>query len=238
MTNMHYELISIITATIVIAFTHTILGPDHYIPFIALAKSGDWSVKKTTLITFLCGLGHVLSSVILGFIGIAFGIAVTKLETFESVRGNIAAWLLIAGGLIYFVWGIKQAIRNKPHTHIHSHNGIKHAHTHTHTQEHVHPHLEKKRNITPWVLFIIFVFGPCEPLIPLVMYPAAKHHFGELILVTLVFSAITIGTMMSVVLTSIYSTKRISMTRYARYTHAIAGLTILLCGLAIQFLGL
>jgi len=28
-----------------------------------------------------------------------------------------------------------------------------------------------------WALFLIFVFGPCEPLIPLIMYPAAKLNF-------------------------------------------------------------
>lgn len=225
-------------ATITIAFTHTIMGPDHYLPFIALAKSGEWSVRKTTLITFLCGIGHVMSSIILGFIGIAFGIAVTKLESFEAIRGNIAAWLLIGGGLIYFIWGIKQAVKNRPHTHTHAHDGIEHTHIHTHHNSHTHPHLQEKRNITPWILFLIFIFGPCEPLIPLVMYPAAKHHFGELITVTLIFGIITIATMLGVVLSSIYSTKHISIAIPARYTHAIAGLTILLCGLAIQFLGL
>ena len=54
-----------------IGFLHTLLGPDHYLPFVAMSRAGGWSLKKTTVVTVLCGMGHVLSSVVLGFIGIA-----------------------------------------------------------------------------------------------------------------------------------------------------------------------
>lgn len=232
-------MIPLITAAAFIGFTHTLFGPDHYLPFIVMSKSGEWSLKKTTLITFLCGLGHVLSSVILGFIGIAFGLAVTKLEIFEAFRGNIAAWALIAFGLMYFIWGIRRAIRNKPHTHIHSHkDGIGHEHTHTHNHDHLHVHPDKKKSITPWVLFAIFIFGPCEPLIPMLMYPAAQNNLFGLLIVTAVFSIVTITTMMSVVLMSVYGISFAPLAKLERYTHALAGLTIFLCGAAIQFFGL
>ena len=54
-----------------IGFIHTLLGPDHYLPFIVLSQAKKWSLKKTMLITFLCGSGACLSSVVLGLIGIA-----------------------------------------------------------------------------------------------------------------------------------------------------------------------
>lgn len=236
---MSHELIPLTTAAAFIVFTHTLFGPDHYLPFIVMSKSGKWSFKKTTLITFVCGLGHALSSVALGSIGIVFGVAVTKLKIFESFSGGIAAWALIAFGLVYFIWGIKRAIRNKPHTHLHVHqDGISHVHTHTHNKEHAHAHVNKKNSITPWVLFAIFVFGPCEPLIPLLMYPAAKHDFVGLILVAVVCTLVTIGTMMSVVLMSVYGISLVPLAKLERYTHALAGLIIFLCGAAIQFLGL
>ena len=164
-----------------------------------MSKARGWSLRKTTWITFLCGLGHVMSSVVLGLIGIALGIAVNHLVTIESHRGDIAAWALIAFGLVYCVWGIRQAIRNRPHQHLHSHDGGgDHEHVHVHHHEHVHAHVEEetereKFNLTPWVLFTIFVFGPCEPLIPLVMYPAATGSLWGLALVTAVFGAMTIG---------------------------------------------
>ena len=105
-----------------IGFIHTVIGPDHYLPFIVMARARRWPLSKTLIISFLCGLGHVLSSVVLGFLGIGLGIAVTKLEGVESFRGSLAAWLLIGFGLAYFVWGLHRALRNRPHTHVHAHS--------------------------------------------------------------------------------------------------------------------
>ena len=235
---MSEELIVLITAAASIGFFHTLFGPDHYLPFIMMTKAGKWSLRKTALVTVLCGAGHVLSSVLLGFVGVALSIAVSDLVSIESVRGNMAAWALIAFGLVYFVWGVRKAVRNKPHTHFHSHAAShKHAHTHVHTAEHTHVHKEGK-SMTPWVLFVIFVLGPCEPLIPLLMYPAAKESTMGLILVTGVFSAVTILTMLGVVLVSTMGLNLIPVKKMERYTHALAGATIFFSGMAIQFLGL
>lgn len=223
-----------------IGFFHTLFGPDHYLPFIVMGKARRWSLFKTLCITFLCGIGHVGSSVLLGLVGIALGIAVIKLADIESFRGNIAAWALIAFGLVYFVWGLRRVWKNKPHEHVHVHaDGQAHAHQHQHTEEHAHVHeKENSANITPWVLFTIFVLGPCEPLIPLLMYPAAKENLSGLLLVTLTFGAVTISTMMGIVWASSWGLNRIPMKTIEKYTHALAGGAICLCGLAIQFLGL
>jgi len=237
---MSHELSVLLAAAASIGFFHTLLGPDHYLPFIMMSKAGKWSLRKTAWITFLCGIGHILGSALLGVIGVAFGVAVTKLEALESFRGNIAAWAIIAFGLVYFVWGVRKSMRNKPHRHLHSHeDGIIHEHSHTHHHEHLHVHGEEEtKSITPWVLFTIFVFGPCELLIPLLIYPAAKGSLWDLILVTTTFGVVTIVTMMSVVLLSVFGIKCIPASKLERYTHALAGVTILLCGVSIQFLGL
>ena len=237
---MSNELLILIIAAASIGFLHTLLGPDHYIPFIMMSRSGRWSLRKTTLVTILCGIGHVLSSVVLGILGVTFGIAVSKLEMFESFRGNIATWALIAFGLIYFVWGMRKALRHKSHEHIHAHEkGINHVHTHNHTEEHIHVHEGKDaKSITPWVLFTIFVFGPCEPLIPMLMYPAAKNSLAGLLLVTSIFGVITILTMLGIVLMSTFGINLVPTSRLERYTHAIAGAIICFCGISILFFGL
>jgi hypothetical protein len=89
---MTVELNALIITAASIGFFHTILGPDHYLPFIMMSWARKWSVLKTSLITLLCGLGHITSSVVLGLIGVAMGLAVKGLEHVESVRGNLAAW--------------------------------------------------------------------------------------------------------------------------------------------------
>lgn len=223
-----------------IGFVHTLFGPDHYLPFIVLAKSRKWSYRKTGLITFLCGLGHVGSSIILGMIGVAFGIGVHKLENLEGGRGGLVGWLFIVFGLVYFIWGIRQAVLNKPHSHLHLHEGnVEHKHFHEHVDGHTHTHGNKKiPKMTPWILFLIFVLGPCEPLIPILMYPAAEINISGLILVTSVFAVVTILTMLAVVFISLRGINLIPLGKAERYTHLFAGAMILLSGVAMQFLGL
>jgi nickel/cobalt exporter len=237
---MTAELSALIITAASIGFFHTIFGPDHYLPFIMMSWARNWSGIKTSLITFLCGLGHIGSSVVLGLLGVTLGLAVNKLEIFESFRGNLAAWLLIAFGLVYLVWGLRRAIKNKPHVHSHAHaEQFVHEHMHSHSEEHVHVHNDpKKANITPWALFVIFVFGPCEPLIPILMYPAAKNSIAGLIIVTAVFGTVTISTMLAAVLLARTGINLLPLMKLQRYAHAIAGATIFLCGVSIQFLGL
>jgi len=216
------ELTALVVTAATIGFVHTVLGPDHYLPFVAMAQARSWSRAWTVIITVLCGIGHVASSVVLGLIGVALGVAVSKLEAVEAVRGDLAAWALIAFGLVYFVWGLRRAARNAAHTHL----GGKHGHVHE---------PDKKTSITPWVLFTVFVLGPCEPLIPILMYPAAQSSTMGMLLVAGVFSLVTISTMVAAVLVLSHGIKFVPLRGLERYAHALAGFVILLCGVAIQF---
>jgi sulfite exporter TauE/SafE len=219
-----------------IAFVHTVMGPDHYLPFIVMARARKWTIYKTTWVTVLSGFGHVISSVLLGAIGIAVGIGLNRLELFDSFRGDLAAWLFVIFGFAYMIWGIYRGIRNKPHKHIHHHeNGTVHVHEHTHEEKHDHIH---KKNITPWILFTIFFLGPCEPLIPILMYPASRNSTWGIVQVSIVFSLVTILTMLGLVLLASYGFKLVNLGKMERYMHAIAGATIFLSGIGILFLGL
>jgi len=233
---MTTEIAILIFSAITIGFFHTILGPDHYLPFIVMAKARNWSVAKTSWITVLCGIGHVGSSILLGSIGLAFGLGISKLTGLESFRGNLAGWAFVIFGLGYSIWAFWRMKKNKSHSHTHIHiDGTMHSHDHKHKGEHLHGH---KKSITPWILFLIFVLGPCEPFIPLLMYPAAKSSLTGMIAVTITFSFVTIATMLGVVLLTSYGISFARLGKMEKYTHVIAGLTILISGVGIQFLGL
>src|SRR5512146_1229520 len=115
------EITTLLIAAGSIGFFHTLLGPDHYVPFIVMSWARKWSTAKTSIITLLCALGHIGSSVVLGFIGVSLGLAVESLTGLESVRGRIAAWLFIAFGLAYLIWGLRHIYRSHPHQHTHPH---------------------------------------------------------------------------------------------------------------------
>lgn len=230
----------LLASTAGVAVVHTALGPDHYLPFAAMARAFSWSPRKLAAVTLLCGTGHILSSVALGLIGIAAGASLGHLESIESIRGELAAYLLIALGLAYGAWGLRHALRNRPHSHVHVHaDGTMHQHPHTHQDAHLHAHgVEKARRLTPWMMFSIFLLGPCEPMIPLLMLPAATAGWRQVTLVAAVFSAATLVTMVAMVLAAHAGMQRIRLPRFERYAHALAGGAILACGLAITFFGL
>jgi len=213
---MSYNLIILLFSSFSVGFIHTLMGPDHYIPFIAMSKARQWSIPKTVTITTVCGIGHVMSAFVLGIIAVSIGIAVTKLNFIESIRGELAAWFLIIFGLLYFIWGIRSAFKH-------------HGHSHSH---------HKLKNMTPWILFVIFVLGPCEPLIPLIIYPAVKGLTLQVFLIVTLFGFATIFTMLTMVLISVYGTKLIKFKFLERYGNAVAGVIICCCGLAIKFVGI
>ena len=76
---------------------HTLIGLDHTLPFVVLGRSQGWSLRKTLALTALCGLGHVLSSIVLGLLGIWLGIGLAGLEGIEASRGNLEAYTRVTG---------------------------------------------------------------------------------------------------------------------------------------------
>lgn len=224
-----------------IGFLHTLIGVDHSLPFVAIGKARSWSLSKTLGLTAICGLGHVVGSIILGFVGIGFGVALEKLTFIESVRGEITAWLIIGFGIAYASWSFMKVQRGHTHSHAHTHeDGTVHTHDHDHHDQHAHAHTNSAPNgaMAAWSLFIIFVFGPCEALIPMLMAPAAEHNWLWVALVAGAFSITTILTMMSVVAVGFLGLSLPAMRGLEKYANVAAGMAIAMSGLAIQVLGI
>ena len=225
---------ALILTALVVGITHTLMGPDHYLPFVALAKARGWSAMRTSMVTLLCGIGHVAGSILLGVLGLALGWSLGGLEAVESVRGDIAAWLLTVMGALYLAWAIKNFGRSRRHSHLHAHaDGTVHTHEHHHHAQHAHPHEDMKRSTTAWSLFIIFVFGPCEAFIPLLLFPAVQHNLPLAAATTLVFAVATVGTMLVAVHLLCRGLEFLPLKQFSRYGHVAAGFAILACGTAI-----
>jgi nickel/cobalt exporter len=228
----------VLGAAVVIAFTHTIIGIDHALPFVVLARARGWSLTKTLGVTAVCGAGHVLSSVVLGAAGVALGMAAGRLADIESFRGDVAAWLLIAFGVVYALRALLRNARQARHAHVHTHaDGTVHSHDHGHVDSvHRHPH-EQRNATTFWTLFILFVLGPCEPLVPLLMAPAASRDLLSASIVALSFGAVTIGTMLAAVTVGYWGLRGIRFAWLESHADTFAGVAIAVSGLAIVVLG-
>ena len=227
---------SLLVAAVGVAVTHTALGPDHYLPFVMLSRARKWSWARTLTVTGICGLGHVASSVLLGGIGIVAGVAVSRIEAVEGGRGDLAAWALVAFGLAYAVWGVRRAIRSRTGLEPHDHGG--HVHLHTHGDD-VHHHAagDAGSKTTFWALFVVFVLGPCEPLIPLFVLPASRGAWGLAVATAVVFAVVTIATMIGIVAAMLAGVQRLPLGRLERWSHALAGSVVAASGAAILLFG-
>ncbi|NQU52575.1 MAG: sulfite exporter TauE/SafE family protein [Bacteroidetes bacterium] len=218
-----------------LGFVHTILGPDHYLPFIVLSKARHWSSTKTMWITFISGVGHVGSSILIGMFGIALGISLNKLEYFETFRGELVGWMLFAFGILYTIYGLYKYIKSSHHFHLPRFLVPKKIRD----LQHLPTEDQKVDNtkLTPWILFLIFVFGPCEVLIPMLIFPAYKNSTFGMITVALIFGIATVSTMMLAVYIGHKGTSLIKFKKHEKYLHLFAGILILISGSGILFLG-
>jgi ABC-type nickel/cobalt efflux system permease component RcnA len=241
-----------------IGFLHTLLGPDHYLPFIVIGRARHWRLGRTLALAMACGVGHVASSVVLGLAGAVLGAGLFELEALEARRGDIAGWSLLLFGLGYTAWGVWRAMRRGPHRHVHLHeNGTVHVHPHAHASAaghgtvgahgHVHgtdpapktaPEPATWKQLTPWVLFLVFVLGPCEPLIPLFFADAVRGDWSHALVVSGGYAVATLAVMAVLVTVSWYGLRRLDLGPLERFSHALAGGVVLLAGFAMVFLGL
>ena len=178
------------------------------------------------LVVIVCALGHAVGSILLGLVGIYFGLELQVLSSFEGNRVVFAAWAMIAFGLIYGSWGLKKAFLRRPHEHWHAHNGVFHSHQHRHDEKHAHihnPYDLDKRDSSAWALFIIFVLGPCEPLIPLMMLPAVNESVIGVIGVIVIFFLVTLITMLGVVIIGFNGLNRARFDVISRYGSTLTG---------------
>ena len=232
---MQSEMEMLVVTAVSIAFLHTVTGPDHYLPFIALSKSRGWSFAKTMGWTVVCGCGHVWSSVLLGLGGASIGWSLSKLNWFENIRGGIAGWGMLVFGFFYGIWGLYRAYQNKPHKHFDlQEDGSVYVFQHQHNEA-VAP--QDRHKVTPWVMFVIFILGPCEPMIPLLYFPAAKSSWSGMMLLIIIYTTVTLLTMVAMVILGYAGIAFVKTERLDRFVHALGGLTIFVCGAGMLFLG-
>jgi hypothetical protein len=135
-----------------------------------------------------------------------------------------------------------------------------HAHLHAHeAPEHLHPHgvasadatvpasatgsvpgfvATPRSAVTPWVLFSVFLFGPCEPLLPLLLAPEIASRPAARLPMVLAFTAATLVAMLACTFVGLRSAVLLDRPRFAfvaRFHHSLSGLLVLGCGVAMRY---
>ncbi len=234
-----------------LAIVHTLIGIDHSLPLAALGRARGWALGRTLLVTGVCGAGHVASSIVIGAAGIGLGVATDSLLGIESFRGELAAALLLAFGLAYTAWALWPRRRGREGgdasagRRARADDGREAATAHAPPPEGG-PDADGSgtgdiRGLTAWALFVVFVLGPCEPLIPLMVVPGLAGDWLAVAAVAGVFGLLTIGVMLAAVAAAWHGIGWIGQSarhRGARLAHAAAGLVVTASGAAVLWLGL
>lgn len=232
---MPTEFYLLMLSAIVISCLHTAAGPDHYLPFIALARSRGWSVGRTLFWVVVCGCGHVWSSVLLALVGALLGWSLSLLTWFEGVRGSVAGWALLLFGAAYSFWGLVRTRLNRRHRHFDVYeDGTLYVYEH---KEGAVVDPRERHVVTPWVLFLVFVLGPCEPMIPLLYLPAVQSSWWGMVVLVLVYTFFTLLTMILIVLAGYYGSSLLKTDWLERHMHTLSGLTVFICGAGMVFMG-
>lgn len=216
-----------------LGIVHTAIGVDHVVPFVVLAHARKWNLARTLSMTALCGMGHVFSSVLIASVGLAFGIATSQLEWIEATRGRWAAALLIGFGLAYAAiafWKSRKKSVNVAQDAGHT----DHAALNLAESGLVHGRFMP-------ALFVLFVLGPCEALLPLLTASGLTLSLSQSVLVGTLFCAATLLTMLGLVTLGYVGLTAVGLGKHHvmlhRHAHIFAGISMAISGLAIVVLG-
>ena len=90
---------NVIIGSLIISLLHAVI-PNHWLPVLAIGRKENWDLKETERVTFISGLAHVLSTVIIGILLGLIGLELS--ESINHFTHIIAPSILILMGL-YFV---------------------------------------------------------------------------------------------------------------------------------------
>lgn len=126
-------MVSILTGSILLSLLHAVI-PNHWLPVLAIGRKENWTINEVTKVTFLSGLAHALSTILIGIIIGLLGLQLT--ESVQHFSHIVAPIVLILLGIFF----------------IYQHHRHKHFHLHKQPK----PPLSKKKIIATLVIAMFF----------------------------------------------------------------------------------
>ena len=207
---------SLAVAAITVGSLHS-LAPDHWLPIAAVARARNWSRARTARVAFICGLGHVTVSVLLGLLALMFGARL--FESLGEKMVSVAGLLLIGFGVAYAVWGLRGAFAHRIHGHHHHH----------------YDHVHDPSTASTWSLFLIYCADPCVAVIP-ILFAAAPLSLAEQISIVAAYEIATIGAMVALVVIAHSGAQLFKGQWIERYGDSAAGALIVATGVVVAIL--
>ena len=216
-----------------VGFGHAIL-PDHWVPLAVIGRTRRYSLPRVARLSGVAGVAHVLVSILLGGLIIAVGLQFRS--TVESVQSTVIGGLLILTG-VGFAW---LELTGRGHGHSHDHAGHAHSHDHDHpghAHDHAnhaaHPDDHADRRDPHGLASVIVPFGaaasPDLTILP-VFLAATTAGIAAAIGALVVFSAVTIGTIVGLTLLGTFGGYQIQGQWLERWGNVFTAFVLVLIG--------
>jgi len=201
---------SLLIGSLLISLLHAVI-PNHWLPVLAIGKRHGWSLAETSRITFMAGMAHVVSTIIIGLLLAVIGVKLS--ERIEYFTRIIAPCILIIMGL-YFV---------RQH----------YTHHHFHLEE---KQIEKKTKGSIITALVVAMFlSPCME-IEAYFFLAGTKGWYVLVGVALMYSVISIAGMMIWVRIVYKGLLKVNWHKWEHNAGIITGLVLIITGIISFFI--
>ncbi len=250
----------LLVAVVAVGVLHTMV-PDHWVPITVLARQNGWSRAETARAAAQAGVGHVVSTLLIGAVIWLLGVATA--QRFGGIIDTVSSLALMGFGGWFVVAGLLELRRahgthhdghhHHGHAHAHDEDAIRHTHIHRHENRpahvHVHAHaFATAHAIAPAIAFdpplhehahratgrgaLLLILGS-SPMIEGVpaFFAAARFGAGVIVLMALLFAASTIATYVVLCTLSARGLERVRLGPLERYGEVLSGGFIALVGL-------
>ncbi|MBV8171317.1 MAG: hypothetical protein JO219_05225 [Candidatus Eremiobacteraeota bacterium] len=204
----------LLSAVAVIGILHTIV-PDHWAPIAVLARQQGWTRRHTAWTAAGAGLGHTLSTLLIGaFAWIAGIAAAARYGHYVNILSGVA---LIAFGAWIAISSLREARESEE-------------------QLESEAAAQARTIATRTSIMLIVGSSPSVEALP-TFFAAAPHGVYAELLLALVFAATTIGTYVVTTLVSTAGLERLRISALERYGEVISGAFVALVGAVFLFIG-
>ena len=202
----------LVLAVIGVGVFHTLV-PDHWVPIALMARQSGWTRRRTALAALVAGTGHVISTLFIGLVVWAAGVA------FAHRFGQMVSWAASFALIVFGVWialASLREIRAKPH-----------------------PASEAVAQPLRTRLPLLLIVGS-SPMIESIPAFLAAARFGAALIavMSVAFAIATIATYVSLCVASAGALQQLSLGRFERYGEVISGAFIALVGFVFLLLSL
>jgi len=240
---MTQSLAVLVAATVSTAVVHTLI-PDHWLPFVLVARSRRWEPRVTLTLTAASAFLHVSVSIALGVVAWFAGHGAEEAAGLGEAIERWSGLILVLFGAAYAGWFLRRG-GHQHHFGMHPHHepGVVHPPSTSHPHDLAPPPAAKGASGPPrngirggLALAAIVGFNPCVLVIPYI-YLAGAMGVVPLILVSAAFAASTITCMVVLATLGLKGTTRLESTFLVRYGEAVSGALIALTGAAVLIVG-